>query len=172
MTSSQRQHKDNKGSPVVASNRRAGRDFEILETFEAGIVLVGSEVKSVRENKVEIAEAYAQIRRGEVWVLGMNIPTYAQSAAAFREEPDRPRKLLLHRKEIERLRKKIEQQPLTLIVLSLHFSGKNAKVELALARRKRKYDKRQQIAERDAAQDTKRYRAQDTKRGAARQKTV
>lgn len=146
-------NKSSKGTPTIATNRRARRDFEIMETLEAGVVLVGSEVKSVRENKVEISEAYAQIRAGEVWLMGMSIPTYAQTATAFRQDPIRPRKLLLHRKEIERLRKRTEQQPLTLIVLSLYFSGKNAKVKLGLARRKQKHDKRQQIAERDAERE-------------------
>jgi len=153
MTSPERRKSGHEKSLVVASNRRAKRDFEILETVEAGIVLVGSEVKSIRESQVEIAEAYAQIRGGEVWLLGMRVPVYVRSVVAFREEPDRPRKLLLHRREIQRLRKKMEQQPLTLIVLSLYFSGRHVKVQLALARRKKRHDKRQRISERDAERE-------------------
>ena len=140
---------------AVATNRRARRDFELLETLEAGIVLAGSEVKSLRGGKAQIAEAYARISRGEAWLLGMHIPPYPQAGTAFSHEPDRPRKLLLHRKEIEKLQRSLETQPLTLIPLSLYFSGKNAKVSLALARRKQKQDKRRQIDERDAAREAR-----------------
>ena len=153
---SQQQPQPTAKPTIVATNRRAKRDFEILETLEAGLVLLGSEVKALRDSQVELAEAYAQIRRGEVWLLGMTVQPYSHSAATFAAEPTRPRKLLLHRREIERLSKKLEQQPLTIIVLSVYFSGKHAKAQIALAKRKKRHDKRQQIATRDAQRDIER----------------
>jgi SsrA-binding protein len=151
------------GKIVVASNRRARHDFDIIDTVEAGLVLHGSEVKSLRESKVQIAEAYARIRDHEAWLLSFHIGPYSH-AAAFGHDPDRPKKLLMHRGQIDRLGSRLDQEPLTLVPLSLYFKDGRAKVELGLARRRNKGDKRQAIAERDAARDAQRAMS-DARRG-------
>jgi SsrA-binding protein len=132
----------------VASNRRAKFDYQILDTYEAGMVLLGSEVKSLREGKASINEAYASERAGELWLESMNIPpyTYARDGG---HEPTRPRKLLLHKREITRITEKLREQSLTLIPTRVYFSDGRAKVELALARGKRTIDKRQSIKKRE-----------------------
>lgn len=135
---------------VIATNRRAKHEFELGETFECGIVLVGSEVKSLRESKVTIADAYARVYRNELWVYGLHIGNYSHSGAAFAHNPDRDRKLLVHRSEIERIERDIDHNGRTLVPLKLYFKGGRVKLELALARRRRKEDKRQAIRERDA----------------------
>ena len=128
---------------VVAENRKARFNYSIEDTIEAGIALTGTEVKSLRVGKAAIAEAYADTRGGEIWLLNSNIPEYLQ-ASRFNHAPKRPRKLLLHRREIERLIGAVERQGMTLVPLKLYFNEKGrAKVELALARGNKLYDKRE-----------------------------
>jgi SsrA-binding protein len=140
--------------PVVARNSKARHDYHILETWEAGLVLSGTEIKSVRAGKVSLAEAFGVVRRGEVWLEGMTIAAY-DSAGYVNHEPRRTRKLLLHVREIRRLIGAVEQQGLTLVPLDLHFTRGRAKVTLALARGKKLHDKREtlkrRIADREAA---------------------
>ncbi len=135
------------GRKVVASNRRARHNYEILDTFECGIVLLGSEVKSLRNGQAQIKDAYASFRGMELWLEHMHIAPY-RFAREGGHDPERARKLLLHRKEIERLIGKVNEGGLTLVPLSIYFSHGLAKVELALARGRRRYDKRQKIRER------------------------
>lgn len=137
---------------VVATNRRARHEYDIEQTYEAGIVLVGSEVKSLREGKASLADAYAVIRRGEVFVVGLHIPEYPQ-ASMQNHEPTRERKLLLHSGEIAKLVVKIQQQGYTLVPLLLYFKTNKVKVEVALAKGRRTHDKRQAIAKRDAERE-------------------
>src|ERR1051325_10721211 len=128
---------------TVAANRKARFNYEIGETFEAGIALTGTEVKSLRVGKATIAESYADTRRNEIWLINANIPEYLQ-ANRFNHEPRRPRKLLLHRRQINRLIGAVEREGMTLIPLRLYFNEKGrAKLELALARGKKLYDKRE-----------------------------
>lgn len=140
---------DPSGRKTVVSNRKASHDFEILERFETGIVLSGAEVKSLRGGHGSLAEAFARVRDGEVWLEGMHIPPYAQAADKARYQPTRPRKLLLHRKEIERLVGKAAERGLTLVPMRIYFAHGLAKVELGLGRGKRQFEKRQAIAERE-----------------------
>jgi SsrA-binding protein len=140
----------------VASNRRARHDYEILDTFEAGIALRGSEVKTLREGRASLQDAYATVEDGEV-ILHMQIPAYSHTGYDG-HEPTRPRKLLLHRKEIEQLSRRVAERGLTLVPLRLYFKQQLVKVELAAARGKRAYDKRQAIAKRDAAREMDRVR--------------
>jgi SsrA-binding protein len=132
----------------VATNRRATHKFELLERFECGIELVGSEVKSLREGRAQIADAYATVDDGEVWLRGLHIPPYAP-ASTQNHEPERPRKLLLHRYEIERLVGKTAQRGQTLVPTRIYFKGPWAKVELALARNKEGRDRRREMRDRD-----------------------
>ena len=141
---------------AVATNRRARHDYEILSTYEAGIQLVGSEVKSLRDGKVQLREAFARVQDGEVWLYALHIPPYANAAGFGAHDPERRRKLLLHRREIQELFVKTTQQPLTLVPLSIYFKDGRAKVELALARGRKTYDKRQAIAQRDFERETER----------------
>ncbi len=133
---------------VIAENRKARRDYEILESFEAGIALKGSEVKSVRQGKVSLQEAYADIEDEEVFLYDLYIAPYEKTGAPFQEDPRRPRKLLLHKQEIKRLIGKVQQRGLTLIPLKLYLKNHLVKVELALVRGKRKYEKRETIKRR------------------------
>ena len=135
------------GEKVVARNRKARHDYEILDTFECGIVLRGSEVKSLRDAQVELKDAYGDIRNGEVWLERLHIAPYG-FAAGGGHDPERPRKLLMHRREIDRLIGKINEVGLTLVPLQIYFKNGKAKVELGLARGRRTYDKRQKIRER------------------------
>jgi SsrA-binding protein len=147
-----------KRAPVsgdVATNRRARHRFELVETLEAGIELQGSEVKSLREGKAQLGDAYAVIDRGEVWLRGVHIPPYGP-ASRENHEPERPRKLLLHRHEIERLVGKSAQRGLTLIPTRIYFKGPLAKVELALARGKEGRDRRREIRDRDLRREIER----------------
>jgi SsrA-binding protein len=144
------------GTTLVAANRKARRNYEILETLEAGLVLRGSEVKSLREAQVQIGEAFAQISGGEVWLLSMHVAPYANAQTHSGHDPDRRRKLLLHGNEIERLRQLVDEQRLSLVPLSLYFKEGRAKVELALGRGRKSYDKRQVLAERDAQREAAR----------------
>lgn len=135
------------GRKVVATNRKARHDFEILDTYECGMVLRGSEVKSLRDSQVQLKDAYADIRDGEVWLERVHIAPYS-FALGGGHDPERPRKLLLHRREIDRLTGKVNEVGLTLVPLQIYFQDGKAKVELALARGRRTYDKRQRIRER------------------------
>jgi SsrA-binding protein len=139
----------------VATNRRARHKFEIVEKFEAGIVLRGSEVKSLRGGKAQLADAYAVVDGGEVWLRNLHIPPY-EPASRENHEPERPRKLLLHRAEIERLVGKTAQKGLTLIPTRIYFKGSRAKVELGLARGKEGRDRRREIADRDLRREVER----------------
>ncbi len=142
---------------VVAQNRRASHDYFILETFEAGIVLKGVEVKSLRQGKASLAEAYAMVENGEVFVVQMHIPPYEQGNR-WNMDPVRPRKLLLHQREIARLAKAVEQKGQTLIPLRLYFSNGRAKLLLGVAKGKKTHDKRHAMAERDAKREMDRAR--------------
>jgi len=148
-----------KGTKVVASNRKARHDYDVLETFEAGIALEGSEVKSLREGKVQLRDAYARVQGGEVWLHAVHVPPYAFAHGSDGHDPERPRKLLLHRHQIDELAGRTQQESLTLVPLSLYFKDGRAKVELALARGRRRYDKRQAIARRDAEREAARAMA-------------
>jgi SsrA-binding protein len=139
----------------VATNRRARHKFQVLESMEAGIELQGSEVKSLRDGKAQINEAYAVVDRGEVWLRGAHIPPYLP-ASDQNHEPDRPRKLLLHRREIERLIGKTAERGLTLVPTRIYFKGPRAKVELALAKGKEGRDRRREIADRDMRREVER----------------
>lgn len=139
----------------VATNRRARHKFELVEKMEAGIVLQGSEVKSLRLGKAQLNEAYAVVQEGEVWLRGAHIPPY-EPASRENHEPTRPRKLLLHRAEIERLIGKTAEKGLTLVPTRIYFKGSNAKVELALARNKEGRDKRRDIRDRDLRREVER----------------
>ncbi|HYQ12607.1 MAG TPA: SsrA-binding protein SmpB [Solirubrobacterales bacterium] len=139
----------------VATNRRAGHKFELLDRFEAGIELVGTEVKALREGKAQLGDAYAVLDRGQVWLRNAHIPPYAP-AADQNHDPERPRKLLLHRYEIERLAGRVERRGLTLIPTRIYFKGPYAKVELALARGKEQRDRRREIADRDTRREVER----------------
>jgi SsrA-binding protein len=139
----------------VATNRRASHRFELVEKLEAGIALRGSEVKSLRNGKAQLSDAYAVIEGGEVWLRGLHIPPY-EPASRENHEPERPRKLLLHRAEIERLVGKTAERGLTLVPTRIYFKGPRAKVELALARGKEGRDRRREIAERDMRREVER----------------
>ena len=140
---------DAEGQKTVVSNRRARHDYEILERYETGIVLTGAEVKSLRGGRGSLAEAYARVRGHEIWLEGMHIPPYEQAMDKTRWQPIRPRKLLLHRKEIDRLIGTTAEKGLALIPLRVYFAHGLAKVELGLARGRRQFEKRQAIAERE-----------------------
>ena len=144
------------GTKVVATNRQARRNYTVLDTIEAGLVLRGSEVKSLRDSKVQIADAFARIDSGEIWLHALHIAPYVHSQDHTGHDPDRKRKLLLHSHEIERLRARVDPEHLALIPLSIYFKDGRAKVELALAKGRKIHDKRQAIAERDAAMDVRR----------------
>jgi len=139
----------------VATNRRARHRFELIETYECGIELLGTEVKALREGKAQLADAYAVIDRGEVWLRNAHIPPYPP-AADQNHDPERPRKLLLHRYEIERLIGRIQRRGLTLIPTRVYFKGPRAKVELALARGKQGRDRRREIRDRDMRREVER----------------
>jgi len=134
---------------IVATNRKAYHDFEILDTFEAGLVLVGSEIKSIRAGQVSLQDGFVQFERGEAWLINVHIAQY-DPASRQNHEPRRRRKLLLHRREIERLQGKVQEKGFTLVPTRLYLKDGRAKVEIALAKGKRLYDKRQAIAKRDS----------------------
>lgn len=149
---------------MVATNKQARRNYEISETFEAGLVLRGSEVKSLRESKVQISEAYARFERGELWLVGLHISPYTRASTHMVAEPTRKRKLLMHRAELDRLNSKTDQEHLTLVPMALYFKDNRAKVELGLGRGRKTVDKRQMIAKRDADREARRELAQRSKR--------
>jgi SsrA-binding protein len=138
-----------KGEKPIAENRKARHDYHFLERFEAGLALTGSEVKSLREGRASLQQAYADVRDGEAWLVGAHIDTYDQAGIA-NHEPDRDRKLLLHRREIDSLYGKVREKGLTLVPVRLYFKDGRAKVEIALARGKDVRDKRRDIAKRES----------------------
>jgi SsrA-binding protein len=143
------------GRKTIAQNRKARHDYTVLDVFEAGVALVGTEVKSLRMGRASLVDAYATIDDGEVWLRALHIPEYTHGSWT-NHEPRRNRKLLLHREEIERLIGKTREGGLTLVPLSLYFTDGKVKCELALARGKRDYDKRQDMARRDADREISR----------------
>ena len=138
-----------RGEKLIADNRKARHEYELLERIEAGIVLQGTEVKALREGRATIQRAYADVRGNEAWLVGANIASYDKGGFA-NHEPERDRKLLLHRREIDRLRGRVQEQGLTLVPTRLYFKDGRAKVEIALARGKHVRDKRRDIAKREA----------------------
>src|SRR5215211_4935306 len=137
------------GVKLIAENRKARHEYQLLEKYEAGLVLTGTEVKSLRDGGASLQQAYADVRDGEAWLIGAHIAEYGQGNV-FNHEPDRDRKLLLHRKEIASLLGKVRERGLTLVPTRLYFKDGKVKVELALARGKEQRDKRRDIAKRDA----------------------
>ena len=136
----------------IAQNRRARFEYHIIDTVDAGLVLIGTEVKGLRERGATIGDAYVVIRNGEAWLVGATIPEYS-NASHGGHEPQRTRKLLLHRREIEQLAQRLNEKGLTLVPLRMYFHEGRAKIELGLGRGKTAYDKRQTIAKRDAQRD-------------------
>jgi SsrA-binding protein len=151
-----------KGRKVVASNRKARHDYAILDTYEAGVALTGTEVKSLRAGRASLVDAFGQVKDGEIFLHGMHIPEYAQGTWT-NHEPRRVRKLLLRRQEIDRLVGKVQESGLTLVPLAVYFADGWAKVELGLARGKRSYDKRQDLAKRDADREIRRVMGRRSK---------
>jgi SsrA-binding protein len=140
---------------LIVDNRRARHDYHLLDRYEAGIVLTGTEVKSLRDGRASLQQAYADVRGGEAWLVGAHISVYEQGNIA-NHDPDRDRKLLLHKKELASLAGKVAQRGLTLVPTKLYFKDGRAKVELALARGKEQRDKRRDIAQREATRDMER----------------
>jgi len=138
-----------RGEKLIADNRRARHEFELLERIEAGLVLQGTEVKALREGRATIQRAFADVRGDEIWLVGANIAAYDKGGFA-NHDPERDRKLLLHRREIDRLRSRVQEKGLTLVPTRLYFKDGRAKVEIALARGKELHDKRRDIASREA----------------------
>jgi len=155
-----------KPNSVLASNRKARHDYTILDVVEAGIVLLGSEVKSLRGGQVQLVDAYARILDGEVWLDGVHIAPYQFATGVGAHDPDRSRKLLLHRDEIDRLSDRVKRERLALVPLSLKLVEGKVKVELALAKGRRKEDKRQAIAERETKREIARELGAARKMGA------
>jgi SsrA-binding protein len=153
------------GHQVVATNRRARHEYDLLDRWEAGLVLQGSEVKSIRGANVQIGKAFGREEDGELWLVGMHVPPYAMSGTeATGHDPDRPRKLLLHRREIRRINERMALEGLTLVPLKLYFSGGNAKVEVALARGRKLHDKRQELARKEADREAARAMGTDRRK--------
>ncbi|MDQ1725669.1 MAG: SsrA-binding protein [Frankiaceae bacterium] len=140
------------GRKLIAQNRKARHDYTILDTYEAGVVLSGTEVKSLRAGHASLVDAFAEIKNGELWLQGVHIPEYTQGTWN-NHAPRRQRKLLLHRDEIARLVGKTRESGLTIVPLQMYFKDGNAKIEIALARGKKSHDKRQALSERDAARE-------------------
>ena len=157
------------GATVVATNRRARRAYDVLETLEVGLVLQGSEVKSLREGKVQLFESWARVDGGELWLHNLHISPYSHAAESFRSDPDRVRKLLAHRREILRLKARVDQERLALVPLALYFSEGRAKLALALARGRTRADRRREIASRDADAEAARSIAAARRRRSERQ---
>ena len=143
------------GTKIIARNKRARHDYAIEEVVEAGLVLTGTEVKSLRAGRASLTDGFGLITDSEIWLHGVHIPEYTQGTWT-NHEPRRIRKLLLHRKEIDRLARSTQERGLTLVPLSLYFKDGKVKIELGLARGKRSYDKRQDLAKRDAAREVDR----------------
>lgn len=141
------------GDRVVATNRRARHDYEILDTLECGLVLTGSEVKSLREGHAQIAEAYGRVDGGELWLFQSHIPPWSFAVGFGAHEPDRKRKLLVHRRELDRWNDKIRTQQLTIVPIKMYFKEGRAKIEIGLAKGRKLHDRRQAMAERDAQRE-------------------
>jgi SsrA-binding protein len=148
--------KDKSAIKIIQRNKKAFFNYEIVEKMEAGLVLQGSEVKSIRDGKVTIHDAYARVKNGEVWVIGMDVALYPQAGPYNNHIPRQARKLLLHKREIRRLIGKTKEKGLTLVPLALYFKDGIAKLEIGLARGKKQYDKRHAIKEREAKRDLRR----------------
>ena len=144
-----------KGEKLIADNRRARHDYHLLDRFEAGLVLSGTEVKALREGKATLQQAFAEVRENEAWLVGLHVPEYGQGNRA-NHDPDRPRKLLLHRREIDRLYAGVREKGFTVVPTRLYFKDGRVQVELALARGKELRDKRRDIADRDAKRQMER----------------
>lgn len=155
MTPKKRPDKEHDNQRVISENRRARHQYHILDTLECGIVLLGSEVKTLREGRVSIEEAYARVKEGEVWLVGCDIPEYPQ-ASRFNHPPRRPRKLLLHRREIKRFASRAFERGLTLVPLRLYFKSGRAKVLLGLCRGKQLHDKRESMKKAQAQREIQR----------------
>ncbi len=149
-------HSSENGDRVITTNRQARFEYTILESMEAGIALTGTEIKSVRGGHANIRDSYARIEAGELWLINMHIAPYDQAGSYYQHDPIRPRKLLVHRREIARLKAELGQKGLTLVPLRLYLKRGRAKVEIGLARGKKLYDKRDALAERDAKRDIER----------------
>lgn len=141
-----------RGKKLIAQNRKARHDFTIEDTYEAGLVLVGTEVKSLRAGRASLVDGYALVEDGEIWLRGVNIPMYDEGSWT-NHVPTRPRKLLLNRNEISKIANKMKESGLTIIPLSLYFSDGKAKVEIGIAKGRKNYDKRQAIAAKDAKRE-------------------
>lgn len=161
--------KSQKGAPpgttLIASNRAARRNYNITDTIEAGLVLLGSEVKSMRDSQVQLADAYARIRDGEAWLEGVHVAPYTFATGFGAHDPDRPRKLLMHRDEIVRLGARVDQERVSIVPLRLYFRDGRAKVELGVGKGRDKADKRRTIAERDSRREVERELRRHTKGG-------
>ncbi|MGH3383649.1 MAG: SsrA-binding protein SmpB [Nocardioidaceae bacterium] len=140
---------------MIAQNRKARHEYHVEDTFEAGLVLTGTEVKSLRAGRASLVDGFAEVRDNEIWLQGVHIPPYTQGTWT-NHEPRRARKLLLHRTEIERISGRVAERGLTIVPLALYFTEGKAKVEIALAKGKRSYDKRQALAKREADRDAAR----------------
>jgi SsrA-binding protein len=150
--------KETKPHGVSITNRKAWHEYHIGETFEVGIVLAGTEVKSLRQSKASLQEAYCKFENGELWIMGMHISPYEQGNRA-NVDPLRPRKLLLHRSEMDKIQRQVQEKGLTLVPLKLYFSRGYAKLNIGLARGKKLWDKRDSIAERDVERERRREEA-------------
>jgi SsrA-binding protein len=150
------QAEERKNSAPAIDNRRARHEFHILESLEAGIALTGTEIKSIRQGGISLNEAYARVRDGELWLMGMHVPPYKQGSFS-NVEPNRPRKLLLHKEQITRLGGRAAEKGLTIVPLRLYFTRGIAKVEIGLAKGKKLWDKRQSTAERDVRREISRH---------------
>ena len=148
--------KESQPNQTVADNRKARHDYFIDESYEAGLALKGSEIKSIRSGRINLRGGYARVQNGEVWLYDVHISPYEQSGTHYNHEPTRPRKLLLHRREISRILGQVERQGFTLVPLRVYFKGRRAKLDLGLARGKKLYDKREDIANREAKRDIER----------------
>jgi len=154
------------GDRVVIRNRKARHEFDVLDTVEAGMILKGSEVKVLRDGKGQLADAFARVENDEVWLYGLHVPPYHMTTAlVYGHDPDRRRKLLLRRDEIDRLRARMDQERLTLVPLAVYFHRGRAKVELALARGRKLHDRRQAIARRDADREAQKAISAARRRG-------
>ncbi len=149
---------EEKVDKVIATNRKARHEYFVLDTLETGLVLTGTEVKSIRQGNVSLTDAYAVVKNGELWLVGMHVSPYEQGSFA-NVDPRRERKLLVHRREIRKLAGRLGESGVTLIPLQLHFNRRVAKLLLGICRGKRAYDKREDIARREAERDIRRHYA-------------
>jgi SsrA-binding protein len=150
------------GVKIITRNRKAHHNYFVVEKFEAGVILVGSEVKSLRQGKISLTDAYARFEHNELWLVKAHISPYAQ-ANQQNHEPERPRKLLMHRRELRRLQGKVQTAGLTLIPLALYFKDSRVKVELGLCKGKKHYDKRDEMRRKDHARDIERARREHSR---------